>query len=80
MKALKDCRWEVEIADIYFGFHGDTMSYCWIIDRIIGNHGMYSEWGQDYCKKEYKTKRGAINNWKKFAEINGITDWKFINE
>ena len=68
LKAIKDCKWEVEI----YGSVG--RGYWWRAFSYAANLGIV-EWEFNGDKK-YKTKKTALNNFKKFAKLNGITNYK----
>ncbi len=68
MKAIKDCRWEITF--------GNT-SCCYWEAYTPDNNGFSCFFESQNI---YKTNRGAENNWKRVAELNGITDWKVIDE
>ena len=72
MKALKDCKWEVEIEiDSMKYLEGD---YYYFV-AISGENCGYTE--KIFSgEKDFKTRVGAINNFKKFAKLNGITNYK----
>lgn len=64
MKPISECKWEVkirEMSECYFVAY--TKTACGLED--VGLYG-----------KDYKTPQGAINNWKKFAELNGIKNYE----
>ena len=67
MKAIKDCKWKVEIAT--FTKYDGTKEYWWVFQgEPIGIDG--------YLESEtFPTKQGATNNFKKFAKLNGITNY-----
>jgi hypothetical protein len=69
MKALKDCQYEIEIFEI-------IDCYCFRAKSLVGAGIVNYTWG----RKNYKYKKCAINNWKKFAKLNGITKYKIIED
>jgi len=66
MKALKDCEWKVRISDNYDG------RYYWIADTK-NESGIEDGY---FPSIDYKSKTAAKEAWKKFAELNGITNYK----
>lgn len=69
MKALKDCTWVISIRnDIK-----DTRYY-WIASLLFQEAGICNELiGRD----DAYSITAARNNFKEFAELNGITNYKF---
>lgn len=77
MKALKDCKWNVTVETYYddrqmFSWKAETKSNIGITDeddvtpiRVL--------WGKNYVHRV-----DSINNWKKFAKLNGITNYKIV--
>ena len=65
MKPLKDCKWIVPIYQFY------NNDYEWVATSC-----QQSNITELQSTNSYKTKKGAINNWKEFAKINGITNYK----
>ena len=63
MKAIKD----VKKVLIESSFYMDD--WWWTIEGDYGIEGFYT-------RKHYQTRQGAINNFKKFAKLNGITNYK----
>lgn len=72
MKAIKDCKWNVTIET----FYDSDMLHCWKAETK-SDIGLTTEdevepiktlWG-----RVYKRRQQAIDNWKKFAQLNGIT-------
>lgn len=77
MKALKDCKWEVTLES----FYDSDMLWSWRAETK-SDIGLTTEdeiepikvfWGRTYKRKQH-----AVDNWRKFAEINGIKDYKII--
>lgn len=77
MKALKDCKWIVSTAEILTDYENGWSAlkvkyyFSAFTNSDSGLYGAIELAGE----RNYKTKQGAINNWKKFAEINGIQDY-----
>lgn len=68
MKAIKDCNWEVMIFE-FPDYHWTAMT-----DDDIG----VNEAICIFVSKLFKRKGNAIKNWKKFAELNNITNFKIV--
>lgn len=66
MKALKDCEWTVSITI----FHGAKLHYWWTAYPKERNAFITQD-------KTVKSRRGAQNHWKRFAKLNGITNYKY---
>ena len=65
MKAIKDCKWEVEMCNIY------VEGWCWYASASA-NTGLENLLESiDY----FETERRAINNFKRFAKLNGIENY-----
>lgn len=67
MKALKDCKWEVKIID-------DFNEYYWCATTKDNNGTSSIDFYGNDCEREER----AINHWRKFAELNGITNYKIL--
>lgn len=65
MKAIKDCKWEVTFWGGEDGcyWYAETKDDSNLEDNLESN-------------KQFETHRKAINNFKKFAKLNGITNYK----
>ena len=76
MKALKNCKWEVvittESSDTNY-WKATTKSITGFTDEHDGTP-LKEYWG-----KVFSNRKSAINNWKKFAELNGITNYKIVD-
>jgi len=68
MKALKDCKWVVKIRF--------PNNYYWWTAEIVGG-GLERDTIFE-MKGLVKTQRGAEGNWKRFAKLNRIINWKFF--
>lgn len=66
MKALKDCEWIVQINENYKG------NYFWTADSK-DESGIEDGY---FPSIDYKSKTAAKEAWKKFAKLNGITNYK----
>lgn len=67
MKALKDCEWKVLIAKFF------NSEYYWSADTDEQDSGI--DLGS-IISMNYKSKTAAKKAWKKFAKLNGITNYK----
>lgn len=72
MKAIKDARWFVIICK-------STLDSYWWVARTSDNiyDGKTETFGPH---KTWKIKYSAQRNWKKFAKLNGIKKWEYINK
>ena len=72
MKPLKDYEYEVEIFWCIEGYAPEFKIFGTGIDAFYIHEHRLTPWR--------KTERGAINLWRKFAKVNGITNYKILIE
>jgi hypothetical protein len=70
MKAIKDCKWYIEIADFL-----DGSGHCYWVAGTDDNTSSDLDTLTGY---DFKTLQGCKRNWERFAKINGIKKWKYI--
>lgn len=78
MKAIKDCKWEIDITVLrYRTIPAGNNKVCWWVMKTFDYTGMCHN-VDNVMKgiKNFKTKLGAINNFKRFAKLNGITNYE----
>ena len=73
MKALKNCKWKVEIILCCDG------NYYWSANPQHET-GIRHRCGEDFVSAQLFSKTGAKLNWRHFAKINGIENWKYEGE
>jgi hypothetical protein len=72
MKAIKDCEFEVKIMRMPLQATKGIESY-WVAETYdVQTIRIESD-------KEYKNKESAKRNFRKFAKLNGIANYKFTN-
>ena len=71
MKALKDCTWKV-----YF-FKNYTLDRSLRASWVMGQN-KYSGIRSLHSNKSFRSVESAKKNFERFAELNGIKNWKFI--
>ncbi|MFW9872176.1 MAG: hypothetical protein ACFFG0_03665 [Candidatus Thorarchaeota archaeon] len=75
MKAIKDAKWDIDIKNI----NGKTYFWGASTKEIVGLDIFF-----EGCKfiglETFETKKGAIDNWKKFAKLNGIENYEIKEE
>ena len=84
MKAIKDCYWEVEIiqdidVDDSAVIYWEVKSLNTEVGKDVKEQGFCLD-GDFYSYGIFYTKLEAIENFKKFAKLNGITNYKIIYE
>jgi hypothetical protein len=73
MKAIKDCKLEVEVDD-YTKYQADKPFY-WsaYASKNKKENLLYFQ-----CLTDFKTLAKAKKNWETFAKLNGIKNWKYV--
>ena len=69
MKAIKDCEWTVAIRD----YLSNRKPRYYFSAETFDNNGLLFSFKS---RNDYVFRKGAVKNWKKFAELNGITNYK----
>ena len=71
MKALKDCTWKVYFFKDYL--REGSLRASWVLEqnKQSGIRLLYSN-------KSLRSTESAKKNFERFAELNGIKNWKFV--
>lgn len=70
MKAIKDCRWRVEVTELTTG---RGLTYTWL---AMSNDSMVRYLAMEITKDLY-TEYQCKKHWEYFAKLNNIPNWKF---
>lgn len=75
MKALKDCKWQIEISEIDFTEpRFQWKAKCLTMDGVRFASGSV---GSISCLRLFSSQKKAEKGWNKFAQINEIKNFNF---